>query len=89
MARFLLIILKSTYRGEAVDNLKTLNSVPCADGRMHLVELPKGCGDPDWLVNTQIELDGKRVFVRMIDTSIGSNAESDKKLIGIVVSSVY
>lgn len=56
---------------------------------MHLVELPKGCGDPDWLVNTQIELDGKRVFVRMIDTSIGSNAESDKKLIGIVVSSVY
>lgn len=72
-----------------MNNLKTLNSVPCADGRMHLVELPKGCGNPDWLVNTQIELDGKRVFVRMIDTAVGLNAQSDKKLIGIVVTSVY
>ncbi|MEJ2176644.1 MAG: hypothetical protein P8Y12_01525 [Gammaproteobacteria bacterium] len=72
-----------------MNNLKTLNSVPCADGRMHLVELPEGFGNPDWLVNTQIELDGKRVFVRMIDTAIESNVESDRKLIGMVVSSVY
>ena len=72
-----------------MDNLKTLNSVPCAHGRMHLVELPEGCGDPDWLVNTQIELDGKRVFVRMIDTAVGSSSQSDKKLIGMVVTSVY
>ncbi|MGI9319437.1 MAG: hypothetical protein ACR2QW_19065 [bacterium] len=72
-----------------MDNLTTLNSVPCADGRMHLVELPKGCGNPDGLVNTQIELDGKRVFVRMIDTAIGPAPHADRQLIGMVVTSVY
>ncbi|MGB5705998.1 MAG: hypothetical protein WBM41_04150 [Arenicellales bacterium] len=68
-----------------MNNLKTLNLVPYADGRMHMVKLPKGCGNPDWLVNTQIELDGKRVFVRLIDTAV----DSDSRMIGLVVTSVY
>lgn len=72
-------------RYKNMSNLKTLNLVPCADGSMHLVKLPKGSGNPDWMVNTQIELDGKRVFVRMIDTSV----DSDSRMIGLVVTSVY
>ncbi|MGB5706995.1 MAG: hypothetical protein WBM41_09185 [Arenicellales bacterium] len=69
--------------------LKTVNSIPLDDDYMHLVRLPEDCCIPSWLVHAQIELDGKRVFVRMIDTTIRSNSRSENTIIGLVVSPVY
>ena len=72
-----------------MDNLVSLDSVSSADGMMHVVELPGNCGSMEWLLNTQVELDGKRVFVRAINTNLGPAPHADKTLVGMVVSSIY
>ncbi|MBX2868856.1 MAG: hypothetical protein KTR18_09285 [Acidiferrobacterales bacterium] len=58
-------------------------------GEIHIVSMKGVNFLPSWLVHTQIELDGNRVFVRWIDTKIGSDSDSPGEVIGIVVSPVY
>lgn len=58
-------------------------------GEIHIVSMKGISGLPSWLVHTQIELDGNRVFVRWIDTKISSDPDSPGEMIGIVVSPVY
>jgi len=54
---------------------------------MHMVRIPDDASFPGWLVHAQIELDGKRVFVRMVDTTTaGTDGDG---MIGLVVSPVY
>jgi len=72
-----------------MQKLQSTNSVPFEDGTMHMVQLPTKCSIPTWLVHAQIELDGKRVFVRMIDTSAISGRPGDSGMVGLVVSPVY
>ncbi len=72
-----------------MNGLVTRDFVASVDGLMHLVELPGEFGDIESMLNTQIELDGKRVFVRMIDINIGPASEQDKTLVGLIVSSIY
>ena len=69
--------------------LKTEDSVPYDGGHMYLVRLPDKCSIPSWLIHAQIELDGKRVFVRMIDTSVRSGEHASNEIVGLVVSPVY
>ena len=68
---------------------KTEDSVPYDGGHMHLVRMPDNCSIPSWLIHAQIELDGKRVFVRMIDTCVQSGEHSHNEIVGLVVSPVY
>ena len=63
--------------------------MPCKEGRMHVVQLPNANRVPEWLVNTQIELDGNRVFVRSIDSSIDDGQQRHDRVIGLIVSPVY
>jgi hypothetical protein len=69
--------------------LQSQNLIPFEDGMMHMVKLPSGSSIPTWLVHAQIELDGKRVFVRMVDTATVSGRSSDSGMVGLVVSPVY
>jgi hypothetical protein len=69
--------------------LETENSIPYNDGYMHMVRLPQDCSIPSWLVHAQIELDGKRVFVRMVDPCVQTHSHSESTIIGLVVSPVY
>ena len=75
--------------GGNMHRLQTENSIPYDDGYMHMVRLPQSCSVPSWLVHAQIELDGKRVFVRMVDTCVQARPHSDSAVIGLVVSPVY
>lgn len=68
--------------------LKTVNSIPLEDGHTHLIRLREDCCIPSWLVHAQIELDGKPVFVRMVDPTVQSNSRSESTMIGLVVSPV-
>lgn len=72
-----------------MNSLISLVSVPRADGLMHLVELPGSFDDIESMVNAQVELNGKRVYVRMIDTDLGPASRADKLLVGMIVTSVY
>lgn len=72
-----------------MNGLVSRDSVNCVDGLMHLVEIPGDFDDLESLLNTQVELDGKRVFVRMIDTNIGTASRADRILVGMIVTSVY
>jgi len=65
--------------------LTSYNSMSGKFGQVHMVKLPDNCSIPSWLVHAQIELDGKRVFVRMLDTG----AANGEGAIGLVVSPVY
>lgn len=56
-------------------------------GEVHMVRLPENCSVPSWLVHAQVELDGKRVFVRMIDD--GACHGAGRGAVGLVVSPVY
>lgn len=56
-------------------------------GQMHMVRLPEDVSMPSWLVHAQIELDGKRVFVRFVDTTIAGTTGNG--MVGLVVSPVY
>ena len=58
-------------------------------GETHLVSMKGLRCLPSWLVHTQIELDGNRVFVRRVDTTLGGNQDNSADLFGIVVSPVY
>ena len=69
--------------------LQSLSSLPCKEGRMHVVQLPNANRIPDWLINTQIELDGTRVFVRSIHSRIDDGQQRDDRVIGLIVSPVY
>lgn len=69
--------------------LQTLHSIAEADGTMHVVQLPENLTKAGWLVHSQIELDGKRVFVRMVDTGVFPEQKSNNRIIGLFVSPVY
>lgn len=69
--------------------LHTERSVPRNRGEMHLVRLPSDVSIPSWLVHAQIELDGKRVFVRMVDTTAISEESGKTGMVGLVVAPVY
>ena len=72
-----------------MDRLQTLNSVPFEDGQMHMVKLAPHLSFPSWLVHAQIELDGKRVFVRMVDATAITGKPGESAVVGLVVSPVY
>ncbi len=67
-----------------MQRLTSFDRMPGKHGQVHMVKLPANCSVPSWLVHAQIELDGKRVFVRMLETgAMGGGA------VGLVVSPVY
>ena len=66
--------------------LQTLRSEPYEGGQMHFVRVPRELGAPAWLVQAQVELDGKRVFVRMVEER---RPGCEAGTIGLVVSPVY
>jgi len=72
-----------------VQRLQTLHSITDAEGTMHVVQLPENLTSAGWLVHSQIELDGKRVFVRMVDTAVSPEQQSSNRIIGLFVSPVY
>ncbi len=65
--------------------LTSYSSMSGKFGQVHMVKLPANCSIPSWLVHAQIELDGKRVFVRMLD----NGSTSGEGAVGLVVSPVY
>lgn len=69
--------------------LQTIRSIPYEDGIMHMVKLPLGLGAITWLAQAQIELDGKRVFVRMAEAVSSAISGQDANMVGLVVSPVY
>ena len=62
---------------------------PYSKDRMYLVEFPKDRRNPSRLLHTQIELDGKRVFVGTIEDNIQGDHRPDTVLVGLVVPPVY
>lgn len=66
--------------------LETVKAVPFEGGKMHLVRLPRELSAPAWLVQAQVELDGKRVFVRMVEDN---RKDQGGATVGLVVSPVY
>ena len=66
--------------------LQTLRSEPFEGGLIHLVRVPSEVGAPAWLVQAQVELDGKRVFVRMVEDR---RTNHEAGTVGLVVSPVY
>ncbi len=69
--------------------LQTLKSVPFEGGQMHFVRLPGDLSAPAWLMAAQVELDGKRVFVRMIEDARRTATGTEGRTVGLVVSPVY
>jgi len=67
-----------------MEKLQTNKLVSSEKGQTHMVSMKGLSSLPGWLVHTQIELDGKRVFVRRVDA-----AEDSNDVFGIVVSPVY
>ncbi len=67
-----------------MEKLRTDKLVANKHGQTHMVSMKGLRSLPGWLVHTQIELDGKRVFVRRVDA-----AEDSNEIFGIVVSPVY
>ncbi len=81
-------MLENGIQGGTVHRLKTVNSTPLNDGHMHLIRLHEDCCIPSWLVHAQMELDGKRAFVRMVDDTVHSGSRSESTVTGLVVSPV-
>ncbi len=59
-----------------------------SNDEIQLVECSGICNIPSWLIHTQMELNGKRVFVRRIEI-VQRDSETDTWLVGLVVSPVY
>ena len=72
-----------------MEKFQTNKLVSNENGQTHMVSMKGLSSLPGWLVHTQIELDGKRVFVRRVDTAAGSHLNDSDEVFGIVVSPVY
>jgi len=72
-----------------MEKLHTAELVSSKHGETHLVNMNSLSSLPGWLIHTQIELDGNRVFVRRVDTNITSGTNPASEVFGIIVSPVY